>query len=69
MSSAAREAPVAPDVYCAPRTLWVRLTPDTGRMNYVEVAIPFFILAMAVEYLYGKLVKRQTYRLDRKSVV
>jgi len=32
-------------------------------MNYVEVAIPFFILAMLVEYLYGKLVKRQTYRL------
>lgn len=32
-------------------------------MNYVEVAIPFFILAMLVEFLYGKLVKRQTYRL------
>lgn len=32
-------------------------------MNYVEVAIPFFILAMLVEYLYGRLVKRQTYRL------
>jgi sterol desaturase/sphingolipid hydroxylase (fatty acid hydroxylase superfamily) len=34
-----------------------------GGMNYVEVAIPFFILAMLVEFLYGKLVKRQTYRL------
>lgn len=33
-------------------------------MNYVEVAIPFFILAMGVEYLYGRLVKRQTYRLN-----
>jgi alkylglycerol monooxygenase len=32
-------------------------------MNYVEVAIPFFILAMLVEFLYGRLVKRQTYRL------
>jgi len=32
-------------------------------MNYVEGAIPFFILAMLVEFLYGKLVKRQTYRL------
>ena len=32
-------------------------------MNYVEVAIPFFILAMLVEFLYGKLAKRQTYRL------
>ncbi|HET9446805.1 MAG TPA: sterol desaturase family protein, partial [Steroidobacteraceae bacterium] len=34
-----------------------------GGMNYVEVAIPFFILAMLVEFVYGKLVKRQTYRL------
>jgi sterol desaturase/sphingolipid hydroxylase (fatty acid hydroxylase superfamily) len=34
-----------------------------GGMNYVEVAIPFFIAAMLVEFLYGKLVKRQTYRL------
>jgi alkylglycerol monooxygenase len=33
-------------------------------MNYVEVAIPFFILAMALEYLYGRLVNRQTYRLN-----
>jgi uncharacterized membrane protein (DUF4010 family) len=32
-------------------------------MNYVEVAIPFFILAMLVEFVYGKLAKRQTYRL------
>jgi sterol desaturase/sphingolipid hydroxylase (fatty acid hydroxylase superfamily) len=33
-------------------------------MNYVEIAIPFFILAIALEYLYGHLVKRQTYRLN-----
>lgn len=33
-------------------------------MNYVEVAIPFFILAMALEFLYGRVVKRQTYRLN-----
>jgi alkylglycerol monooxygenase len=33
-------------------------------MNYVEVAIPFFILAMAIEYGYGRLVNRQTYRLN-----
>jgi sterol desaturase/sphingolipid hydroxylase (fatty acid hydroxylase superfamily) len=33
-------------------------------MNYVEVAIPFFILAMALEYAYGRLVNRQTYRLN-----
>jgi alkylglycerol monooxygenase len=33
-------------------------------MNYVEVAIPFFILAMGVEYVYGRLVRRQTYRLN-----
>lgn len=33
-------------------------------MNYVQVAIPFFILAMGVEFLYGALVGRQTYRLN-----
>jgi alkylglycerol monooxygenase len=33
-------------------------------MNYVEVAIPFFILAMAAEFAYGKITKRQTYRLS-----
>jgi alkylglycerol monooxygenase len=33
-------------------------------VNYVEVAIPFFILAMALEYIYGRLVNRQTYRLN-----
>jgi alkylglycerol monooxygenase len=44
-----------------------RIRTDSGTglrgMNYVEVAIPFFILAMAVEFAYGKLAKRQTYRL------
>ena len=33
-------------------------------MNYVEVAIPFFILAMALEFLYGRFAGRQTYRLN-----
>ena len=33
-------------------------------MNYVEVAIPFFILAMALEFAYGFFVKKQTYRLN-----
>jgi len=33
-------------------------------MNYVEVAVPFFILAMGAELLYGWLVKKQTYRLN-----
>lgn len=33
-------------------------------MNYVELAIPFFILALALEFLYGWLRKRQTYRLN-----
>ena len=33
-------------------------------MNYVQVAIPFFILAMLLEFLFGILRKRQTYRLN-----
>jgi alkylglycerol monooxygenase len=33
-------------------------------MNYVEVAVPFFILAMLLEFLYGRWVKQQTYRLN-----
>jgi sterol desaturase/sphingolipid hydroxylase (fatty acid hydroxylase superfamily) len=33
-------------------------------MNYVELAVPFFILAVALEFLYGKLAGRQTYRLS-----
>jgi sterol desaturase/sphingolipid hydroxylase (fatty acid hydroxylase superfamily) len=33
-------------------------------MNYVEVAIPFFILAIALEFLYGLLAKKQTYRIN-----
>jgi sterol desaturase/sphingolipid hydroxylase (fatty acid hydroxylase superfamily) len=33
-------------------------------MNYVEVAIPFFILAMVVEFAYGHFAKKQTYRLS-----
>lgn len=33
-------------------------------MNYVQAAIPFFILAMGVEFLYGVLVRRQTYRIN-----
>lgn len=34
------------------------------RMNFVELAIPFFILAMAVELAYGAWKKNQTYRLN-----
>lgn len=33
-------------------------------MNYVELAIPFFILAMGLEFLYGMIAGRQTYRLN-----
>lgn len=33
-------------------------------MNYVQAAIPFFILAMGVEFVYGAVVGRQTYRLN-----
>lgn len=33
-------------------------------MNFVEIAVPFFILAMAVELLYGAWKKHQTYRLN-----
>ena len=33
-------------------------------MNYVTYAIPFFVLLMAVEYLWGIVVRRQTYRLN-----
>ena len=33
-------------------------------MNFVELAVPFFILAMAVELAYGALRKNQTYRLN-----
>ncbi len=33
-------------------------------MNFVEVAVPFFILAMGLEYLYGLVRGKQTYRLN-----
>lgn len=33
-------------------------------MNYVTLAIPFFILLMAVEWAYGQLRAKQTYRLN-----
>jgi alkylglycerol monooxygenase len=33
-------------------------------MNYVQLAVPFFILLIAVEIGYGALCKRQTYRLN-----
>ena len=33
-------------------------------MNFVEIAVPFFILAMAVELAYGAWKKQQTYRLN-----
>ena len=33
-------------------------------MNFVQLAIPFFILALLVEFCFGALIKRQTYRLS-----
>jgi alkylglycerol monooxygenase len=33
-------------------------------MNLITLAVPFFILAMAVEFLYGQVMKKQTYRLN-----
>ena len=33
-------------------------------MNFVELAVPFFIFAMAVELAYGILRKNQTNRLN-----
>ena len=33
-------------------------------MNFVQLAIPFFILALLVEFCFGILIKRQTYRLS-----
>ncbi len=33
-------------------------------MNFVQLAIPFFILALLIEFCFGALVKRQTYRLS-----
>ena len=33
-------------------------------MNYVQLAIPFFILAMLLEFFFGVVSKRQTYRLN-----
>ena len=33
-------------------------------MNFVQLAIPFFIFALLVEFCFGALVKRQTYRLS-----
>jgi alkylglycerol monooxygenase len=33
-------------------------------MNYVQIAIPFFILAILLEFSFGVLRKRQTYRLN-----
>ena len=33
-------------------------------MNYVQLAIPYFILAIILESIYGYLRKNQTYRLN-----
>ena len=33
-------------------------------MNYVTYAIPFFVLMMAMEFLWGRYSGRQTYRLN-----
>ena len=32
-------------------------------MNYIPYAVPFFILALLVEFVYGWLKKKNTYRL------
>ena len=37
---------------------------DALAMNFVEIAIPFFILAMLVELAYGAWKQHQTYRLN-----
>ena len=33
-------------------------------MDYVALAVPFFLLALIVEFLYGWLTKKNTYRLN-----
>ena len=33
-------------------------------MNYVTYAIPFFVLLMLVEYLWGRFTRHQSYRLN-----
>ena len=33
-------------------------------MDYVEIAVPFFLLALVLELAYGKLIGKNTYRLN-----
>ena len=33
-------------------------------MDYVELAVPFFLIALVVEAIYGKLINQNTYRLN-----
>ena len=33
-------------------------------MDYVEIAVPFFLLALILELAYGKLINNNTYRLN-----
>tara|TARA_Y100000768_G_scaffold55374_1_gene36804 strand:+ start:969 stop:2171 length:1203 start_codon:yes stop_codon:yes gene_type:complete len=33
-------------------------------MDYVEIAVPFFLLALLLELAYGKIIKKNTYRLN-----
>ena len=33
-------------------------------MNYITIAVPFFILFIALEFIYGWLRKRNTYRIN-----
>ena len=33
-------------------------------MNYITIAVPFFILFIALEFIYGWLSKRNTYRIN-----
>ena len=63
MSSHGREAPVSDGCILPPISRGSGFSLTILLMNYVVVAIPYFILAMLVEFCYGKLVKRQTYRL------
>ena len=33
-------------------------------MDYVEIAVPFFLLALLLELAYGKLINKNTYKLN-----
>ena len=33
-------------------------------MDYIDIAVPFFILALLIELAYGNLINKNTYRLN-----